>query len=1569
MKRLAIAAIATLLFTSVLFSQAPMTGLPSFGSFHSIGFDTANLQNLNDNVSIPIVAVPSRGGNFNFNIAYNSLLWQKVTGTPNTWQPVTDASGNPTWGWQTDIYGGVVSHRKSTGTIKCFDGTGGWYWGTRQIWSGYSYKDILGTNHGFSIQYVSDCNGDTITGSALTSDGSGFSVDVADWDNPGVRSPGGLTTPTGGSVTDTNGNFVSKTIVNSSESDWKDSAGHTVLKVITGTNSIQYQYQDTTGSYQTTTLNLSPFTIKTQFLCTSPAVSDYTGTTTVNLATSLVLPNGKQYTFAYEPTPSNPTYVTGRIKRITLPTGGYYELQYPGANDSINCSDGTTTNLTRVVSDGTTSSTWQFVRNSINGSAGTTTITAPQLPYDSAANQTTVMFDGSAHETSRKVYQGSVTGIPLRTVNTTWAANGTPATRITLLDDNSTQAEVDTTYDSFGNLTLAKEYDWGAGVKGTLVRQTATTFLSTTAYTSRNIVNRVTSVVVKDGAGTPMFRQDTAYDEAGYINTACPTGAAQHDDAGHGCTFTVRGDPTTVTMYKTPATPGNPVPKHTYYDWFGNVTKADLNCCQQKQWNYSATTQYAYPDSIVSGSSSPTLTTSFTYNAYTGQIATTTDENLQVASLAYDSMKRPTTVTRPDNTQLTTTYDDIALTVTSTMPITSTTSVKQVAYADGLGRAIKGATKDASLNTYSIVEQQYDPLGRSYKTSNPYNAGSASYWTETDFDALGRAVKTILPDGQSSSLSYSTNTATSTDPASKKRKTQVDGLGRLASAFEPDSGGNLTQQTSYSYNLLDALTGVTQGVQTRTYGYDNLGRLTSVATPETNNLGYQYAYNDFDLLTQRTDPRGVITTYTYDTLNRPYQISYNVGSTGVPTTSTITYTYGTNSSQNNNGRLITVADGVGSENYSYDILGRKTQVQKVVSGTTYTLGYGYNLASEPTSITYPSGRVVQPQYDMIGRASTVASGGTNYASAFAYNPAQQVTGFSYGNGDTATFTYSADRVQLTSLTYKQGATSLFKLSYWYKTDATNCPGGAAGNNSQIQCITDNVAAGRSVSYTYDALNRLNTAVTTGGSTYPQWGLSFIYDRYGNRTQQNVTAGTAPSNSLAIDPATNRITGYAYDASGNLKVEPLTPSNNYSYDAENHMVTFSGSTSATYNYNGNGLRVKKVSGGTTTVYLFSGAQVVAEYVNGAAPSAPTKEYIYLNSKLLATIASGVTTYHHPDHLSVRMSTNSSGAKVGDQGHYPFGESWYLTNTTTKWQFTTYERDSESGNDYAMARYQVNRVGRFASPDPLGGSSQVPQSLNRYTYVTNDPLSFSDPSGRLLDPTCGVYDRGCGGAGSGGMDNGGQGMGGGWGFGGGGGGGGAGVEACGVDIYCIQNGGIGPFGSPVAQIHCDSDGYCMTGSWAFSTYLVGGTYSIDWAGQRQAEINAAVNKINKAFSLIAKNMGLDPNQEVPVKVQYNYGVWNVQLNCDAGTGCTVDQNAANKAGWPDPITFMHQGDSSWYFGSLFGFDAGHLIGNDPAGAHIDPFGPFNPLHYLIQMPAMLFPGGPVGYTTCSISGGCN
>lgn len=73
--------------------------------------------------------------------------------------------------------------------------------------------------------------------------------------------------------------------------------------------------------------------------------------------------------------------------------------------------------------------------------------------------------------------------------------------------------------------------------------------------------------------------------------------------------------------------------------------------------------------------------------------------------------------------------------------------------------------------------------------------------------------------------------------------------------------------------------------------------------------------------------------------------------------------------------------------------------------------------------------------------------------------------------------------------------------------------------------------------------------------------------------------------------------------------------------------------------------------------------------------------------------------------------------------------YSSADDLKQKFTGYERDDESGLDYAQARYYNSQSGRFTSVDPLMASATIknPQTFNRYTYALNSPYKFTDPLG--------------------------------------------------------------------------------------------------------------------------------------------------------------------------------------------------------------------------------------------------
>lgn len=542
--------------------------------------------------------------------------------------------------------------------------------------------------------------------------------------------------------------------------------------------------------------------------------------------------------------------------------------------------------------------------------------------------------------------------------------------------------------------------------------------------------------------------------------------------------------------------------------------------------------------------------------------------------------------------------------------------------------------------------------------------------------------------------------------------------------------------TGYAYDVLNDLTLVDQPPQTRTYVYDSLGRVTSLKTPEAvdnsvppHQLPTTFTYDDSgsgQVLT-RTDARGVVTTYGYDGLNRLATIGYSDGTPGV------TYTYGTSSPSNNNGRLISASDSsvtpAWSTIYGYNNLGQVTGVTKTISGAIYNIGYSYNTVGELASITYPSGRVVNQTYDPVGRLQTIADAANNYmtiAPNTDYNAAGQLTHFVYGNGVNANFGFN-DHLQVTSISYtKTGGPDFLNLTYSYTTTAN------PGNNGQIASIT-NTDPTKSETFTYDAWGRLSAA--QAGSSGATWGYTYNYDRFGNRRAQN-PVGTGTQVLLTIDQATNRIidVGNSYDFNGNMTADTV---HNYTYDAENRTKTVD-STAAMYSYD-DSLRIKKVVGAATTVYIFSGPKVVAEY-SGTSTLALGKEYVYSGSNLIATlIPNGSQTtvvYAHSDHLSTRAESDSLGSSVPVRtyGHLPFGETWYETGTASKWKFTSYERDNESALDYALARQDSSRLGRFMSPDPLGGRLTAPQSLNRYAYVENDPIANVDPSGRSLFVLC-------------------------------------------------------------------------------------------------------------------------------------------------------------------------------------------------------------------------------------------
>jgi RHS repeat-associated protein len=616
---------------------------------------------------------------------------------------------------------------------------------------------------------------------------------------------------------------------------------------------------------------------------------------------------------------------------------------------------------------------------------------------------------------------------------------------------------------------------------------------------------------------------------------------------------------------------------------------------------------------------------------------------------------------------------------------------------------------------------------------------AASLVAKISADPLWGAIKATVPAG-SATITF---TASTKGTDANSYSVAFSGASNLSSSFPNPSfpnGGSSTPitaamsdgslstpsldpsvalTTAYTYDPLGHLLQVQQGQQTRTYSYDGLSHLLSAAVPESNYNALTFTYKDYGVVATQTDPRGITSTYGYDPLGRLVDIKYSDG------TPEVTSTFGAAGSANNGGgRLISTTDGSGSKSFQYDVMGNVTNVAQAIAGVTYTMQYSYNGAGELSSITYPSGRVVGEKYDAIGRFTEVDNNGASVYSVGSYNPAGQILSMNYGNGISGGYGYNG-RLQLSAIQYGNSAGSILDLAYSY---------GGVGNNGQIQSITDNLSSARSTSYVYDELGRLQVAQTVDQTSAGTWKLNFTYDRYGNRLRQTPTggAGLMPMNEVLADPPTNHLfgSGQTYDAAGNMTSDGV---HSYTYDAEGRITHADGSAN-TFTYDGGGFRVGK----NGIVYIAAGGHVIAEYLSGAAPTSPNTEYIYAGGQRVTTIASGTISYHYSDHLSVRSSADSTGTVTRTYGHFPFGETWYETGTPNKWKFTTYERDadSEGGLDYANARFDSTRMGRFMSLDPLAGIIGNPQSLNRYAYVMNDPINFVDPTGTHCDNSTGA-----------------------------------------------------------------------------------------------------------------------------------------------------------------------------------------------------------------------------------------
>lgn len=240
--------------------------------------------------------------------------------------------------------------------------------------------------------------------------------------------------------------------------------------------------------------------------------------------------------------------------------------------------------------------------------------------------------------------------------------------------------------------------------------------------------------------------------------------------------------------------------------------------------------------------------------------------------------------------------------------------------------------------------------------------------------------------------------------------------------------------------------------------------------------------------------------------------------------------------------------------------------------------------------------------------------------------------------------------------------------------------------------------GTQTTYTYDNDNKL----TTIGAT------SLTYDNNGNRTANGSKALT-------------------YDFDNRLKTHTASPA-----------------PQIAFKYDGEGNRLEKSEGGTAKVrYINDLTQANERVLMARSMAFDSPDYFVYGGKDIISHggADGSTRqYYLDDGLgNARYFADVKGDAVELHTMDPYGTP--LTgNLPSGINYKTQESDEETGLYYLRARYYDPATATFLSKDPVEGALELPISQNGYSYAHNDPINYSDPSGKAVNGLC--VSLGCG-----------------------------------------------------------------------------------------------------------------------------------------------------------------------------------------------------------------------------------
>jgi RHS repeat-associated protein len=635
---------------------------------------------------------------------------------------------------------------------------------------------------------------------------------------------------------------------------------------------------------------------------------------------------------------------------------------------------------------------------------------------------------------------------------------------------------------------------------------------------------------------------------------------------------------------------------------------------------------------------------------------------------------------------------------------------------DALGR-LESIT-DALGNTTGMA---HDALGRLVEVRGP--AGGAR---RIGYDPMGRTSSVTDANGSTTRYRYSPLGVLSevVDAAGHSTRYLHDAARRLTGIERPwggPSGGRGARPAGAG----DGAGGEGAGAPTTRFERDRSGRVCAVHRP----LGRteRLAYDADGRLASRQDAEGHVTTFGYTPFGGLGRVGYSDGRQ-------VRFAYGAM-------RLLRgVSDWLGGTAIERDPFG---QVRRVVGPDGCALGYEWDEVGRLSRLAYPDGSAAEYDYDASGRLSAVrAPDGTT---SFTYDAAGRLV-LREMPGNVVT-RYASDAMgRLTRLTHLVGGRVLEEASYGYD---------GAGSITRMERRRTGAWAGSGVyDYSYDPLGRLASAAKDGSVR------TFAYDGRGNRVAEDGPGGRREYRYDALDQLVSvhdgqRLEEYRYDGRGNL-AEVLCGGESlarYRYDAANKLVqaATAAGAAASFSYDGMGNRVgvreERPGAGREAGAGRPGARaarfryditrgfgnlVGADYGDGM-----VQGYLWGNGLLAAFGAKGYR--YLTDHLGTpvrlldggdgtALAYDEFGAALPPQGGGggPCGLEW--GRPPDPFGFAGHQTDGASGLVYAQARYYDPRTSRMASADLWGGSSGAPQTLNRYAYCVNNPVSLVDRNGR-------------------------------------------------------------------------------------------------------------------------------------------------------------------------------------------------------------------------------------------------